>query len=200
MSWRRHLLLFIVLVPVFNTLAVLALPYALNAYVMHRIVRQALAEAAIPSDDPAVQARKNLILERGGINVALPAPRADASSRTVVRPSPDLLYTACVFDLGKGPLQVSAPVPDSYLSVSGFSADTGNFFAINDREVSQDDSELRNLDLWISKASTSTPETSPRTIPAPTRRGLVLFRTLVQDRSPDPSLERIRAGQRCGPG
>ncbi len=199
MSWRRHLLLFIVLVPAFNTLAVVALPYALNAYVMHRIVNQALAEAAIASDDPAIQARKNQILERGGINVALPAPRADANSRTVVRPSPDLLYTACVFDLNKGPLHVTAAVPDSYLSISGFAVDTSNFFAVNDRDAVQDAGKPRNLDLWIASQPASAPETVRRTISAPTRRGLVLFRTLVQDRSPDPALAQIRAAQHCGP-
>ncbi len=200
MSWRRHLLLFIVLVPVFNTLAVVALPYALNSYVMQRIVTQALTEAAMPSDDPAIQARKNQILERGGINVALPAHRADASSRTVVRPSPDLLYTACVFDLGKGPLHITAPVPDSYLSISGFAADTSNFFALNDRDAPQDAGLPRSLDLWITGPSATAPPGAQRTVSAPTRRGLVLFRTLVQDRSSDTALAEIRAAQRCDGG
>ncbi|MDP9142770.1 MAG: DUF1254 domain-containing protein [Pseudomonadota bacterium] len=200
MSWRLHLLLFIVLVPLFNTLAVLALPYTLNAYVMHRIVKQALAEAAVPSDDPTVQARKNRILERDGINIALPAPRADADSTTVVRPSPDLLYTACVFDLSKGPVHITAPVPDGYLSISGFAADTSNFFAVNDRDAEQDAGLPRSLDLWITHHSASAPEAAQRTVSAPTRRGLVLFRTLVQDRSVDRALAQIRAAQRCDGG
>ncbi len=198
MSWRRHLLLFIVLVPLFNTLAVLALPHAVNAFVMQRIVKQALAEAAIPSDEPLVQAHKQLILERGGINVALPAKRADANARTVVRPSPDLLYTACVFDLSKGPLHVTAPVPDSYLSISGFAADTSNFFAINDRDVAASGDSPRGLDVWLSHAPGAAPSGS-LPIQAPTQRGLVLFRLLVQDRAADPALLALRAEQSCEP-
>lgn len=195
MSWRGHLLLFLLLVPLLNTLAVLALPYAINAYAVQRVVKLALAEAAIPSDDPAIQGHKNLILERGGVNVALPAQRADARTRTIVRPSPDLLYTACVFDLGPGPLHVTAPVPDSYLSVSGFAADTSNFFAINDRDIAASPDAPREIDLWLSSDATPT---APA-IKAPSRRGLVLFRTLVQDRTPDPALLALRRAQRCEP-
>lgn len=198
MSWRGHLLLFVVLVPLFNTMAVLALPYVTNRYVQHRAVSQALTEAAIPSDDPVVQARKAQILERGGVNVALPAQRADANARTVVRPSPDLLYTACVFDLDAGPLHVTAPVPDSYLSISGFAADTSNFFALNDRDVAADATGPRALDLWVVAEGRSAPPEATRVIVSPSRRGLILFRMLLQDQFPTQELKAIRAGQRCG--
>lgn len=198
MTWRGHLLLFVVLVPTFNTLAVLALPYVINRYVQHRVIDQAMTEAVIPSDDPVVQARKAQILERGAVNVALPAPRADANARTVVRPSPDLLYTACLFDLDAGPLHVVAPVPDSYLSVSGFAADTSNFFALNDRDGLAGDAP-RTLDLWVISEGMAAPEEAARTIVAPSRRGLILFRMLLQDQFPTEELKSLRAGQRCEP-
>ncbi|HEY1077956.1 MAG TPA: DUF1254 domain-containing protein [Fontimonas sp.] len=200
MSWRGHLLLFVLLVPLFNTLAVLALPQAVNAFVMHRIARQALAEAAIPSGDPRVQAHKQLILERRAINVSLPAQLPDASARIVVRPSPDLLYTACLFDVSEGPLHITAALPDSYLSVSGFGAETSNFFALNDRDAWSVDGAPGLLDITL--AMTPARGTEPGTtrhIQAPSPRGLVLFRMLVQDRAPDAALLALRAQQRCEP-
>ena len=64
------------------------------------------------------------------------AKRPDETSRGVVRPSPDLLYSACPFDLSKGPLKITASVPHStYWSVSGFDAATNNFFVRNDQQI-----------------------------------------------------------------
>jgi len=60
-------------------------------------------------------------------NTILHPPRSGARSRTVVRPSPDLLYSICVYDLraAEGAVRVSIhDMPDTYWSVSVFDADT----------------------------------------------------------------------------
>jgi len=178
MNWRAALLWFLLLVPVFNTLTVLLLPQAVNALVMHRIS------------------------SGRGINTALPAPRADASARTVVRPSPDLLYTACVFDLREGPLHITAPVPSGYLSVSGFAADTSNFFALNDRQLLPDALGQKHIDLvLVADAATPLPATvsaATQRIVVPSRRGLVLFRLLISDDATLPALQQqFQSRQRC---
>ena len=54
-------------------------------------------------------------------------PPVDADSREVVRPSPDLLYSGCPFDLSAGPLRVTAVMPDTYYSISAFGDNTDNF-------------------------------------------------------------------------
>jgi len=41
-------------------------------------------------------------------NQAAFPPPVNAQSRTVVMPSPDLLYSVCVFDLADGPVRVRA--------------------------------------------------------------------------------------------
>lgn len=200
MSTRRLLLLFLVHVPAFNLLTVLALPTAINALVRHRIISRAVDEAAKPDPRPAVQARKAEILARGGINIALPAPRADAEARTVVRPSPDLLYTACAFDLSRGPLQLTALVPDSYLSISGFAADSSNFFAVNDRDAVSDADGQRRLEIVLSRSADVRVPDGARLVVAPDDRGLVLFRTLIVDEAALPELQaRYQAAQRCAP-
>ena len=50
--------------------------------------------------------------QMGAVNAIHHGLRATASKRGVVRPSPDLLYSVCPYDLSGGaPLHVTAPVP-----------------------------------------------------------------------------------------
>jgi|GEM_PF-452637 len=200
MSWKRALLVFVLLVPLFNLLTVMALPSAVNYLVMHRIAKQGVeqAQSTRADADAQAQSRKQRVIAQQGRNIALPAARADASSRIVVRPSPDLLYTACVFNLSEGPLHLRTPVPPGYLSVSGFAADTNNFFAVNDRDAVMDADGRRLLDLLL-VADTGVPApTGARVIVSPSRRGLVLFRTLVSDEAALPQLRaEYQMQQRC---
>src|SRR6056297_2485823 len=70
------------------------------------------------------------------------APRPDATSRTVVRPSPDLVYSVCLYDLAAGPWSIRLEVPDSYVSVSLYAMTTDIFFAVNDRQATGGSMEL----------------------------------------------------------
>lgn len=200
MSLRTALLWFVLLVPAFNLLTVLALPYAINALVMHRIATRGLETAAEPATNPVAAQRNAELIAREGINVALPAPRADASARTVVRPSPDLLYTACVFDLKNGPLHITAPVQASYVSVSGFAADTSNFFALNDAKIAPDAEGHKRINLLLARNQLGAlPEGATRII-APSDRGLILFRSLITSEAELPQLQAdFQAQQRCEP-
>jgi uncharacterized membrane protein len=160
-----------------NVATVAALPWLINAYVMHKLA--ALA---------------------GGANRALHAPRADASARTVVRPSPDLLYTACVFDVSEQPLRITAPVPDSYASVAGFAADTSNFFAVNDAALAPDAGGRKRFDVIVARAGATGLPPGARVVTAPSERGLILFRTLIADDADLPRLQReFQARQECRP-
>ena len=61
----------------------------------------------------------------GAINQFSHGPLATAASRTIVRPSPDLAYSSCPFDLTHGPLLIDAvPVPAPYWSLSIFDSHT----------------------------------------------------------------------------
>ena len=109
-------------------------------------------------------------------NTMMYPPQPSASSRAVVRPSPDLLYAICVYDLDAagGALRVSThDMPSSYWSVSIFDADTNNFYALNDRQAGTGAADL----LLMEKAAPA--EGRLPVIVSPSTRGIVLFRTLI---------------------
>lgn len=175
MNLARKLALFLAIAATANLAAVMTLPRLINVLVLHRMEQLA-----------------------GGVNRALPAPRADASARAVVRPSPDLLYTVCVFDVSTRPLRITAPVQDSYVSVSGFAADTDNFFAINDAELEPDADGVKRFDLVVARSGVAGLPAGARAITAPSDKGLILFRSLITRDADVPGLQReFQARQRC---
>jgi uncharacterized membrane protein len=123
--------------------------------------------------------------------------RPTAASRMVVRPSPDILYASCPFDLSSGPLRVTASVPHStYWSVSAFDAATNNFFVRNDREVTGDSIEL----LLVQRGQTlplSDNALQRVIVFAPSKRGLLLFRTVIDDDRHLSALEALQRQNRC---
>jgi uncharacterized membrane protein len=121
--------------------------------------------------------------------------RPTAASRGVVRPSPDILYAVCPFDLSNGPLLVAARIPHStYFSISAFDSATNNFFVLNDRQVPGD-----SVEFLITDRSAKPPRTpSARAIVrSPTRRGLVLFRIVIDDERNLPALAAMMHQDRC---
>ena len=71
----------------------------------------------------------------GAANKPLLPPLPTDTSRGVVKPSPDLLYALCVYDLAKGPVVVSAMPSADYWSVALYAGNTDNFFVLNDRQA-----------------------------------------------------------------
>ena len=130
-------------------------------------------------------------------NTMLYPPQPTARSRGVVRPSPDLLYSICIYDLAAahGALRVSThDMPDTYWSVSIFDADTNNFYALNDRQAGNG-----AADFLLLAAGASAPNDRLPVVIAPTSRGIVLFRTLIDHEN---RLAEIDAGRRnadCSP-
>ena len=80
-------------------------------------------------------------MSQGGkrINSFQFGPRTTEKSRGVVRPSPDLAYASCVYDLSQGPVLVSAaPSPDQgYVSISVFDARTDNIAVFDTAQYPQ---------------------------------------------------------------
>jgi len=133
----------------------------------------------------------------GSVNTIHHQSRVTARSRNVVRPSPDLLYSACPFDLSKGALEVKAPVPpDTYWSASAFDADTNNFFAINDHTIGGQPLEL----IILPPGEKNEPPhiAGQLVIHSPTAHGLVLFRTLINDEKNFARIDAVRRQAYCG--
>jgi uncharacterized membrane protein len=108
-------------------------------------------------------------------------------------PSPDLLYSKCVYDVSAGPLRITTPVPDGYWSMSVYAANTDLVAVVNDRELPE-----RRLDVVLALPGQPTPE-RVRVIRVPMARGAAFFRTLVTGPSQEPPLDALRRQGRCGP-
>jgi uncharacterized membrane protein len=123
--------------------------------------------------------------------------RPDATARAVVRPSPDLLYSTCSFDLSKGPLRVTAHVPHTtYWSVSAFDSATNNFFVKNDQEIAGDSLEV--LLTYRGQALPRSDNALERiTLFAPSEKGLILIRMLIDDDKHLPALQAIQRQAHC---
>lgn len=120
-------------------------------------------------------------------NAAFP-PAVDASSRRVVMPSPDMLYSVCVFDVSKGPVRVTAqPGLKTYWSIALYGANSDNFFVVNDQEAGE-----APVDLWlVSKgpnAADPTVPTGAKVVVTPSETGFLLMRVLTGNYEAEKSI------------
>jgi uncharacterized membrane protein len=128
---------------------------------------------------------------------AFPAP-VTAASRSIVLPSPDLLYSICMFDLRQGPVRVTAnPQLPGYWSIALYASNSDNFYVLNDRQA-----HGKPVDLWlVSRDSSAEKQTVPagsEVVITPSATGLLLMRVLTGDYDTQKSLvEPARHTLRC---
>lgn len=117
-------------------------------------------------------------------------------SRAVVRPSPDLLYSACVFDLSDGPVAITAtPSPiDGYWSLSLFDARTDNFFTRNDL-----DAAAGPIRIVLAAADAETSRCEGEIVRSPTDRGIAVIRRLAPTQSDKAAIMAAREQDACRP-
>lgn len=118
-------------------------------------------------------------------------PRISQKSRMVVRPSPDLAYSACVYDLTQGPVHVTASAWDDYMSVSVFAHNSDNIFVINDREAPQ------GVDLLLIRRGQAHPGGSAIVVESPSTRGIVLQRRVAPTQERFDAAAVARANDTC---
>lgn len=113
-----------------------------------------------------------------------------AKDRAIVRPSPDLHYSILCYDVDRGPLLIRATIPEGqYWSISGYSASTDNFFVINDLQARSNPVEV----VLVPKGMKYLNATGrAHLVTAPSRRGIVLIRTVIRSRSDLPRLREIQ--------
>lgn len=121
-------------------------------------------------------------------NQAAFPPPVTAKVRTVVMPSPDLLYSVCVYDLSGGPVRISAnPGLSSYWSIALYAANSDNFFVINDRKAAG-----KPVTLWlVSEQGTSVANgvaAGSQVVVSPSTKGFLLMRVLTGDYEAEKSV------------
>lgn len=165
---RRAVLLVVAVALVTHALVVGLLPRAVMALVLSRI------EA------------------RAGSNRAWWAPRADHTFRAIVRPSPDLLYSVCVIDLDRaaGAVDIDATLPQSYASLALYDQETNVIAVLGERDAV-------NGALRVRVTDRETRVDGRRVVTIPSRRALLLERTLVPDEAEREAVERSRRTLRC---
>jgi len=109
-------------------------------------------------------------------------------TQQIVMPSPDLIYSSCVYDLSAGDLAISGTLPPEgyYWSLSLYAHNTDNFFVLNDRELPS-----RSFSVVVRRKGRSG-AASAAVAESPTQTGIALIR-MIQRKPED--LPIIRASQ-----
>tara|TARA_R110000868_G_scaffold56073_1_gene173888 strand:+ start:22418 stop:22954 length:537 start_codon:yes stop_codon:yes gene_type:complete len=143
------------------------------------------------------RATERVTASGASINLATHVPPVDETSRGVVRPSPDILYSICPFDVSDVPLLIEVPWPEdgSYASLSFYDANSNNFAVISDRDVEADFTTVSLAHRFESYV----PGEADRNISSPTQTGIALFRRIVGASGPTETTLQERAAFRCGP-
>lgn len=145
-------------------------------------------------------------LAGGGVNVMVHSERASHTSRNVVRPSPELLYSICWYDLSKGPVRVVSGAPQgTYWSVALYRNNTDNFYVVNDGMTQG----ARAAFILYSEAQIRSGGKEAFEsyygnlglpgVQSPSTTGLVLIRTLINDESKLPAIDGERRQATCAP-
>lgn len=113
-------------------------------------------------------------------------------SRAIVRPSPDLVYASCVYDLSGGPVRISLAPWDDYVSLSLFAANTDNFFTMNDRAGAP-------IDIVLVAKGQQAPAGAGKVVVSPSVKGLALDRRLAPTPERFALADAARQGNVCAP-
>jgi uncharacterized membrane protein len=157
---------------------------AISAFVCAAVAAHFITLATIP------RRLMKKIMSRLPVNTIRRERRPDAKSRSVVQPSPDLVYTNVCYDVSKAPILFTSPVPaDCYWSVSIFQENSDNFFVINDRQIKANPFQL----MLVKRGKKVNVPGDTLVVTSPTNTGILLVRHLVVS---DDKLDEVKALQR----
>ena len=116
------------------------------------------------------------------------------TSRQIVMPSPDLVYSSCVYDLAAGDLSIAATLPPQghYWSLSLYAHNTDNYFVVNDREL-----PARRVALVVSRKGRGHRSAGATTVESPTRTGIALIRMIQRKAEDLPVIQASQQSIRC---
>lgn len=134
------------------------------------------------------------LADQAGVNRMAHTPLVDARRQTIVRPSPDLAYSVCAFDLSEAPLEVMAnPVPDHYWSLTVFDSVTNVAFVESDRDTGG-----KPIRIVLATADQQVPK-GVRKVVMPDAKGVALIRVLLKSRGEIGAVDAYRKQSFCRP-
>ena len=131
---------------------------------------------------------------QGGVNRFSHAALATDKAQIVVRPSPDLAYSSCPFDLSRGPVAIHvAPAPAAYWARAVFDARPTVAYVRNNRDTAG-----RPIDVVLARDGQTAPA-GAQVVRIDGAKGIALVRILVEDRAVFASIDAARKKSTCGP-
>lgn len=131
-------------------------------------------------------------LGQGGINSMSYGQLATPERQPVVRPSPDLAYSSCPYDLSKGPVAIDVtPVPGRYSSLSVFDAATDVIFVRNDVEA-----KGKPYRIIVARDERIAPP-GAEIIRTSHDKGIALIRLLLKEPTEIDGLDAVRRQSSC---
>lgn len=131
----------------------------------------------------------------GAPNTIVHLPRTTAAFRRAPKPSPDLFYSTCGYDVSEGPVKITTPAPaGTYWSAAFIDMNTENFYVLNDATANE-----RRATIVLARADQSVPPLPQDAllVRTPTTTGAVLFRILINDDKREAELDAERRTARC---
>lgn len=129
--------------------------------------------------------------QAGAMNAFAHAPLVTAKARAIVRPSPDLLYSSCPYDVSSAPLLIDVtPVAAPYWSLSIFDAQTNAVFVRNNQ------AGFAPVKVAVLTGGQVAPAGyAPVVVKG--ARGVALIRILIDRRQPITAIDAARRTARC---
>jgi uncharacterized membrane protein len=127
------------------------------------------------------------------VNAVTPLPMPTPDNSVLPFMDPAFAVAVCRYDLGSGPIKLTAPVGQAYTSVSFYTRFGVAYYAINDRAAGR---RIIELDLMTPQQRAQLPEDEEVTaadrliVESPTPVGLIVLRAL----SPEPSAMALARG------
>lgn len=127
-----------------------------------------------------------------GLNMMRYGALATPENQPIVRPSPDLAYSTCPYDLSDGPVEVSVvPVPGRYSSLSIFDARTDVVFVRNDQQAKE-----KPYKVVIAREGQNVPA-GAEVVRVNYDRGIALIRLLLNTPGEIKALDGVRQQSSC---
>ena len=134
------------------------------------------------------------------VNTMTPIPRPTAAKALMPFMDPAFAVAVCRYDLGSGPMKLTAPVSQAYTSVTFYTRRGVAYYGINDRAAGR-----RTIELFLmtKPQHDAMPEDTEVTaadrliIDSPTTTGLIVLRALSPEPGLMPMAQASVAAARC---
>ncbi|MDO9369338.1 MAG: DUF1254 domain-containing protein [Sphingopyxis sp.] len=131
-------------------------------------------------------------LGQGGTNSMSYGNLATPERQPVVRPSPDLAYSSCPYNISEGPIEIDvAPVPGRYMSLSIFDAATDVIFVRNDVQAGG-----KRFRIIVARDGQAVPK-GTEVVRTNHDHGIALIRLLLKDPAEIGGLDAVRRQSSC---